>query len=104
MVKPEKLLNQIVIANRLRDGATVFLTATDEWSTSVDDSVIATDKGAAERLQKLADKAVADRVVVGPTLIDVTAQGGRIQPVSYRERIRAFGPTNTPHVSERLSA
>lgn len=104
MTKPANPISQIVIANRLRDGATVFLTAADEWSTSVDDSVIASDPAASERLQKLADKAVAEQLVVGPTLIEVTVRAGHVQPVSYRERIRAFGPTNTPNVSERLSA
>ncbi len=103
-MKPVKPADQIVIANRLRDGAVVFLTATGDWSTKVDDSDIARDAAAAERLQKAADRAVADRLVVGPTLIDVTERDGRIQPVSYRERIRAFGPTNVPNISERLSA
>jgi hypothetical protein len=104
VVKPAKSPTQIVIANRLRDGAVVFLTPANDWSTNVDESDIAREPVAAERLQKAADQAVADQIVVGPTLIDVTEHDGRIQPVSYRERIRAFGPTNVPNVSQRLSA
>jgi hypothetical protein len=95
---------QIVTANRLRDGAVVFLTATGDWSTNVDDGEVARDATVAARLQAVGDKAMTDRAVVAPYLIEVALRGQSIQPVSYRERIRAFGPSIASRAPERLSA
>src|SRR6185437_4113525 len=36
-------------------------------------------------------------VVVEPYLIDLVQSAGRWAPLSYRERIRALGPSNLPH-------
>jgi hypothetical protein len=104
MVKSVKTPDaQIVTANRLRDGAVVFLTATGDWSTNVDDAEIARSADIAARLQAVADKASVDRVVVGPYLIEVAVRDQSIQPTVYRERIRAFGPSTDARVPERLS-
>jgi hypothetical protein len=95
---------QVVTANRLRDGVVVFLTATGEWSTKVDDSEVAHDAASAARLQAVGDRAMTDRIVVAPYLIEVVAHGQVIQPVSYRERIRAFGPSVGTRAPDHLSA
>jgi len=93
---------QIVTGNRLRDGAVIYLAADRAWSTDVDSAEVARDAAAAERLMAAANQAAADRVVVAPYLIEVAAEGGRIQPLGTRERIRASGPSIAgPH---RLSA
>jgi hypothetical protein len=105
MVKEVKTPDaQVVTANRLRDGAVVFLTATGEWSINVDDSEIARDAAAAAKLQAIGDQAMTDRIVVTPYLIEVAVRGQLIQPVSYRERIRAFGPSVDARAPDRLSA
>lgn len=105
MVKQVKTPDaQVVTANRLRDGAVVFLTPSGEWSTKVDESEIARDAAVAARLQAIGDKAMTDRIVVGPYLIEVALRGQLIQPVVYRERIRAFGPSTDASAPDRLSA
>jgi hypothetical protein len=94
MIKTKNLAGaQSVTANRLRDGAVVFLRADGAWSTDVADSAVAGDADAAARLMAVATQAVADRLVVGPYLMEVSHDGGKINPLAYRERIRAFGPS-----------
>jgi sulfite reductase (NADPH) hemoprotein beta-component len=101
MVKAVKTPDaQIVTANRLRDGAVVYLGADSRWSTMIADSAVARDAAAAASLMATAERAVADRVVVGPYLIEVAVTGGLPQPLGTRERIRAFGPSIAAGVAE----
>ena len=94
MIKSKNLDGtQAVTANRLRDGAVVFLTAAGSWSRAVNDSAIARTGDEAAALLAIGTQAAADRIVVEPYLFEVTAEGGAIQPVSTRETIRAFGPS-----------
>lgn len=94
MIKTKNLAGaQSVTANRLRDGAVVFLQGNGGWSTAIAGSAVATDAEAAAQLLALGAKAVADRTVVAPYLIEVTVDGGTITPLAYRERIRAYGPS-----------
>jgi len=95
---------QIMTANRLRDGAVIYLAADGRWTMELADSAVARDAAAAERLTALANQAVTDRVVVGPYLIAVTATDGRLQPLGTRERIRAFGPSIAADFAERSVA
>ena len=83
---------QVVTANRLRDGAVVYLEGDGGWSGDVERG--ATGGGhEAERLLGQGQAAEARQLVVGPYLIDVEEREGGIRPVRLRERIRAFGPT-----------
>ncbi len=91
---------QIVTANRLRDGAVVYLAADGSWSTNISEGVVARDAVAAERLMAAGNQAAADQVVVGPYLIAVAVNDDRVEPIGTRERIRALGPS----VSERPAA
>jgi len=91
---------QIVTANRLRDGAVVYLAADGNWSTDVSDGAVARDAATAERLMAAGNQAAADQVVVGPYLIAVAVKDNRVEPLGTRERIRALGPS----VSERPAA
>lgn len=101
MVKAVKTPDaQVATANRLRDGAVVYLTADGRWSTSFADSAVARDAAVADRLLATANQAAADQVVVGPYLIEVVLRGGRFEPLGTRERIRALGPS----ISERTAA
>jgi hypothetical protein len=101
MIKTKNLKGQqAVTANRLRDGAVVFLTADGDWSLDVIDVAIAPDKAEADRLLAIAGEAVRQRLVVGPYLFEISEVGGRVAPVAHRERIRAFGPTTlTPEIA-----
>jgi len=84
---------KVLTANSLTTGEVVFWSR-GRWALDFSDG------------ERFADDAVADaalaaaesqpRVVVAPYLIDVEEAAGHWIPVSYRERIRALGPTNTP--------
>jgi uncharacterized protein DUF2849 len=90
---------QMVTANRLIDGATVYMTAGNDWSERFVDGVVLNDKDSAEAALKASDEAVAARLVVGPYLIEVAATENGPQPISAKERIRAAHlPTFVPEV------
>jgi len=90
---------QMVTANRLLDGATVYLTAGNGWSERFVDGALWNDKDSAEGALKASDEAVAARLVVGPYLIDVATAEDGPKPTSARERIRSDHlPTFEPEV------
>lgn len=84
---------QMVTANRLSDGAVVYLTADGDWSEWCADGAIADDKPAAASLLATAERDVTACRVVGPYLIDVAIENGTARPQRYREHIRAAGPS-----------
>jgi len=94
MIKTKNLKGtKVVTANRLRDGAVVFLTDSGGWSLAIDDGAVAQDDAGAAALLATGAKAAAAQVVVAPYLVEVRADDGEILPLTYRERIRAFGPS-----------
>jgi len=79
---------QVVTANRVRDGLSIYLTEAGEWSTSIADALCTVDSAAA-----LA-RAEADRLMaIVPYVIEVAATDNGVSPVDLREKIRAYGPT-----------
>ena len=84
---------KVLTANSLTTGEVVFWNR-GRWALDFSDG------------ERFAEEAVADAalaaaetqptVVVAPYLIDVEEAAGHWVPVSYRERIRALGPSNTP--------
>jgi sulfite reductase (NADPH) hemoprotein beta-component len=79
-------------ANRLIDGEVVFWTG-ETWS----------DRFALARVLEGPEAEAAEAhaksqvtLLVDPYLIEVADLGGGLVPVSYRERLRALGPTNRP--------
>ncbi len=89
--KPQ--LAQMLIANHLRDGLTVFLAAEGGWSESIDRGLVARSTAEAAELLRAADLAVTRNIVVGPYLIEITESSAGRRPLAWRESIRAFGPT-----------
>ena len=81
-----------VTANRLADGEVVFWKAGDWVERFAEAELFAEDA--------VADEAVAlaaqPTVVVEPYLIEVVEENQSFAPLSYRERLRALGPTNHP--------
>jgi sulfite reductase (NADPH) hemoprotein beta-component len=79
-------------ANRLLDGEVVFWTG-EGWSERFIDARVldAPDAEAAEAHAKS-----QSTLLVDPYLIEVAPAEGGLAPVSYRERLRALGPTNKP--------
>lgn len=82
---------QIVSANDLFTGETIYLTASG-WSAQIEDSVVAHDAHAAETL--LSRGSAEPEIAVGPYLIDVeVAANAAPAPKKYRESIRISGPS-----------
>jgi sulfite reductase (NADPH) hemoprotein beta-component len=84
---------KVVTANSLTTGEVVFWNA-GRWVVSFSDGErIADDEAAA---QALVQAEAQSTVVVAAYLIDVENIDGHWVPVSFRERLRALGPSNTP--------
>ncbi|MGH6966747.1 MAG: DUF2849 domain-containing protein [Phenylobacterium sp.] len=82
-------------ANRLTDGEVVFWRA-GQWVESFGDADLFDDDDPAGEAAEAHGKN-QPTVVVEPYLIDLVESEGLWAPVSYRERIRALGPTNLNH-------
>lgn len=78
-------------ANRLIDGEVVFW-KDGAWVEQFGDAQLFDDPAEAEAAE--AHGKSQPTVVVDAYLIDLTDSQGLWAPVSYRERIRALGPTN----------
>jgi hypothetical protein len=88
--------HEIVTANRLIDGAVVYLTADGGWSERFTDAAVAADETAAKTLFAAGEAAVAAQLVVGLYRAEVGLENGRPVPVDMKERIRARGPSIHP--------
>ena len=82
----------IVTANRTWDGAVIYRTAAQGWSTSLSDAAIVRT---ADEARALLVESVADDVgAVGPYIAPVEIKdGGKIKPGNLREYIRLRGVT-----------
>lgn len=80
--------------NRLTDGEVVFWKA-GAWVERFADAERFDDAAAGEAAEAHAKS--QQTVVVDPYLIDLVESEGLWAPLSYRERLRALGPTNHLH-------
>jgi hypothetical protein len=80
----------VVTANRLADGAVIYRTSDDRWSTKLAAASVVTTSDAANAL--LAG-ARADLRIVDAYVAPVELDGAAPRPGNLRERIRAAGPT-----------
>ena len=87
------MVQQMITANRLSDGAVVFLASAGRWVEQFTNGRVANNEAEAAALQQIAEAAVTCAEVVAPYLIEVGESDGRLQPSRYRERIRAEGPS-----------
>ena len=88
---------QIVTANRLVDGAVVYLTPARGWSEVFGESLVLRDDVEAKAALDATAADVKAQVVVGPYLAEAEETADGLQPNSARERIRASRvPTITP--------
>jgi sulfite reductase (NADPH) hemoprotein beta-component len=79
--------------NLLGDGETVFWNA-GRWVARFKDAQLFDDEAEAEAAEAHAKSELT--VVVDPYLIDLVQSEGLWAPLSFRERIRALGPSNHP--------
>jgi hypothetical protein len=84
----------IVTANRIGDGAVVYLAPKAQWTVDINEAEVAADKAALAALEAVAAQGVAEQRVVSVYAMDVGLTDGRPTPLSMREKIRAQrGPT-----------
>ena len=95
---------QVVTANRLGDGRVVFLADGYRWVEEIGLAHIGDSEEAGKALLAIAEKAVADGIVVAPYLIDVSSDGAHVTPTRYREVLRALGPSTHPAFGRPPSA
>ena len=74
---------EAVTANRLVDGAVVYLTREGDWSELIIDSRTATDSDESATLLAAAEQAVERQEVVNPYLISIADDGGAIEPLPH---------------------
>jgi hypothetical protein len=91
---------QMIIANRLADGAVVFLAPDHAWVGEIAAGRVIENAAEAEALLGLAREHEARCIVVDPQLIEVVDANGGLRPVAIREAIRAFGPTVRTDLAE----
>jgi hypothetical protein len=85
-------------ANRLSDGVVVFWSP-NGWAERFPDAELFGEAGTAELV--LADAKSQPNKLVDPYLIDVRLDDGQPVPISYRERVRALGPTIHPDMGKQ---
>ena len=81
-------------ANRLIDGEVVFWSH-GRWVERFGEAELFAEDAPAGEAEGRAKS--QPTVVVEPYLIDVIQTPEGPSPIAYRERLRALGPTNTPH-------
>jgi len=82
----------VITANRLADGAVVFLDSGMGWVVSLQEAaVLEPDEG--ERALAQAREDEGRQIVVEPYAIDVVKSDGQVVAKALREAIRARGPT-----------
>lgn len=84
-----------ITANRLLDGDVVFWKS-GQWVERLNDAQLFDENQAEDVETAVATGKGQPTVVVDVYPIDLTPSEGHWAPVSYRERIRALGPTNEP--------
>ncbi|HUZ14475.1 MAG TPA: DUF2849 domain-containing protein [Caulobacteraceae bacterium] len=80
--------------NRLDDGEAVFLGREGGWVERFAEARLFEDEAAAMAAEAHAKTELTR--VVDPYLIEVIAADAGHAPLSFRERVRALGPTNKP--------
>ncbi|HEY1930122.1 MAG TPA: DUF2849 domain-containing protein [Caulobacteraceae bacterium] len=91
-------MSAALTASNLVTGEVVFWGA-DGWKARFADAEVFEDPAQAEAaLSKVQDQR---RIVIEPYLIEVAKEGGLPVPVSFRERIRALGPTIHPDMGKQ---
>lgn len=84
--------HSVITANRLRDGAVVFLAADGAWRETIGDARIAAPADVPGLLEQAANDAARNHIV-GPYATGITPTPAGPVPQRQRERIRATGPS-----------
>jgi Protein of unknown function (DUF2849) len=85
--------HSVLTANRLGDGIAVFLDFEGAWNENIAEALVAHSPDEVRALEDRGAYDAAHNLVVEPYLIEVQEVAGSIEPIRYRERVRAGGPT-----------
>ncbi len=88
----------ILTANRLGDGTVVFLDFEGAWNENIAESLVAHSPDEVRALEDRGAYDAARNLVVEPYLVEIREVAGRFEPIRYRERVRAAGPSMLDHV------
>lgn len=83
----------VLTANRLGDGTIVYLDFEGAWNENIAEAAVANSPDEVRALEDRGTYDSAHNLVVEPYLIEIREVAGRIEPIRYRERVRAGGPT-----------
>ena len=86
-------MQEMITANRLKDGLVVFLDAEGGWSEDFHRGATIADESAKAAALARAQAAAAANLIVDPYAIELELRAGHLAPKALRERIRASGPT-----------
>jgi len=87
-------MTHVLSANRLTDGAVVYLPADRTWSHHIAHARVL-EEGDLDEAEAIGRAAESRNIVVAPTPVEV--KGPSPTPVRLRERIRSAGPTVGDH-------
>jgi hypothetical protein len=90
---------QAIVANSLTDGVVVFRGKSGDWVDQFADAKLYSDKAEAEAAEAQAKAQVT--TVIDAYAIDVRLDDGQPVPISYRERVKALGPTIHPDMGKQ---
>ena len=94
-------MSYAISANRLTDGAVIFL-AREGWVDRLRDAERFADKASAEAaLEQRGLIAVARNLLVDPAIFDIREAHGSVEAAHIREAIRAKGPTVRPDLGKQ---
>jgi hypothetical protein len=82
----------IVTGNFTDDGAVAYRRTDGTWSKKIAEAGLLTDEASGKAIATTAI-ATEQREICDPYVIEVFAEGGTIDPLTARQRIRANGPT-----------
>ena len=84
---------QVLTANRLGDGAVVFLNFDGDWVATLAGAVIARSPDEARGLVARGLFDAGRNLVVDPYLVEMREVAGALLPLRQRERVRLDGPS-----------
>lgn len=85
---------QVLTANLLHDGIAVFLGRGGIWAPGLENAQPAYSDGEIAQLEAQGDQASEANLIVDPYLIEVETTGSVLEPVAFRERMRARGSSD----------
>jgi hypothetical protein len=83
----------VLTANRLGDGAVVFLDSDGVWVTGLEGAAVARSPEETRDLETRGAFDLARNLVVEPYLVEMREAAGALMPVRQRERVRLGGPS-----------